>query len=157
VSLRAMATAPLNLLPAGAEVIAAPLDHLCTSCHVNPRHAHGRLSRCLGCIRADAQRFRNVRAEAEAALTARAKAEQPTKICRTCKRARPLGDFARHARGKDGRRAHCRATARTAGAATAADGLDQVVSGVRPTGSARTFALLRGRSLTRRSRCWSPS
>jgi hypothetical protein len=79
---------------------------LCAACHVNPRHAHGRLSRCLPCIRADAQRFRDTRAAAEAALAART--EQPTKVCRTCSKPKSLGEFARHARGKDGRRTHCR-------------------------------------------------
>jgi hypothetical protein len=93
-------------LPDG-EIVAPPTDpNLCISCNLRPRHAHGKLSRCLPCIKADAQRFRDVRAKAEATLAA--KTEQPTKVCRTCRKPKAVGEFARHARGKDGRRAHCR-------------------------------------------------
>ena len=105
-SLRAADAFPLVNGGSTAPALISGQD-LCVACHVNPRHAHGRLSRCLPCIRVEAQRFRDVRAEAEAALAA--KAERPTKVCRTCQRAKTHGDFARHARGKDGRRAHCRA------------------------------------------------
>jgi hypothetical protein len=105
-----VATAPLDVLPAGAEVIAslpaATDPAFCSSCGINPPHAGGRLSRCLDCIRAAAQKVRDTRAEIEAALAS--KAEQPTKVCRTCSKGKALGDFARHARGKDGRRAHCK-------------------------------------------------
>jgi hypothetical protein len=105
---------PDGILATGGASTVSPVISgydLCAACHVSPRHAHGRLSRCLACIRADAQRDRDTRAAAEAALAART--EQPTKVCRTCGRAKPLGDFARHARGKDGRRTHCRSCVST--------------------------------------------
>jgi hypothetical protein len=106
-----MATAPLDVLPAGVEVLTPPPTvanpDLCVTCRERPRHAGGRLQRCLVCIKSAAQQVRDTRAQIEAALAA--KAEQPTKVCRTCAKAKPLGDFARHASGKDGRRAHCRA------------------------------------------------
>jgi hypothetical protein len=31
-----------------------------------------------------------------------------SKVCRTCRATKPLGEFARHLNGRDGRRAHCR-------------------------------------------------
>jgi hypothetical protein len=91
----------------GTARLLIPDQSLCVTCNVNPRHAGGRLSRCLPCIRSRAEEDRRDRIAAEAALAAR-RAEL-TKACRSCGKTKALGDFARHARGKDGRRAHCRA------------------------------------------------
>lgn len=43
-----------------------PADLLCIECGVNPRAAEGRLSRCLSCIKAEAQRGREARAKLRA-------------------------------------------------------------------------------------------
>ena len=87
-------------------VITTGPPDLCTTCHVNPRHAHGRLSRCLDCVRAEAERARNARAEAERIVVAR-RAEL-TKPCRCCQKVKALADFAPHPIAKDGRRRDCR-------------------------------------------------
>ena len=106
---------PDALAPAGGETSIAPaiLIDLCVVCHENPRAGSGRLSRCLGCIRAAAERDRQDRIAAEAALAARAKSEQPTKKCQTCRVEKALSEYFRHRLGKDGRRRSCIACVRS--------------------------------------------
>ena len=100
---------PENRLPDG-EVIAPPPittdPSLCVVCRVGKRAGSGILTRCLSCIRVDAQRARDARVAAEATLAARLGG--PVKECRTCKRSRCLDEFARHARSRDGRRRDCK-------------------------------------------------
>ena len=104
-----VASQPDLRLPDG-EVIAPPSPTtdptLCLVCGVGKRAGSGILTRCLGCIKIDAQKARDARAAAEITFAARIAAN--TKACRTCEKQKPLTDFARHARAKDGRRRDCR-------------------------------------------------
>jgi hypothetical protein len=104
-----MATAPLNLLPAGVEIVTPPPivadPSLCAVCGVGKRAGSGLLTRCMGCIKADAQRARDAGAAARARVAATVGA---SKTCRTCQRSKPLVEFGTHARSKDGHRRDCR-------------------------------------------------
>jgi hypothetical protein len=94
-------------------------SNLCTECHARPRAAGGRLLRCLPCLQAEAERGRQERA-ARAKKSAEAKplqvATDPViraeieklKACRACKEAKPLKEFGKHGRSKDGYRYDCR-------------------------------------------------
>jgi hypothetical protein len=99
---------PLALDGGGASAppFLATDPNLCASCHTNPRHAGGRLSRCLACIKREADRDRADRIAAEALVEAR-RAEL-TAECRTCKKVRALADFPPHRTAKNGRRKDCR-------------------------------------------------
>jgi hypothetical protein len=115
-----MATAlpPELALTVGGDTIAPPPPvvleiPLCVLCNENPRAGSGRLTRCLPCIRAEAERDRQNRIAAEAALAARAKSEQPTKKCQTCRVEKALTEYFRHRLGKDGRRRSCIACVRS--------------------------------------------
>jgi hypothetical protein len=80
---------------------------LCTVCHVKPRAAGGKLSRCLDCLRADVDKERQQREVRKA--KARQKTPAPTKACRTCKVTKPLAGFGAHRRARDGHRKDCKA------------------------------------------------
>ena len=96
-------------LPDG-EVLAPPPTNTdpnpCIVCGVGKRAGSGILTRCLNCIRLDAQRARDSRAAAEARVAARVGG--PLKACRTCRRSKSHGDFGKNARSKDGLRRDCR-------------------------------------------------
>ena len=79
---------------------------LCVQCGENPRAGRGALSRCIPCIRQAAEQDRITRAAAEATLAALR--EVPTKACRSCKRTKPVTEFAKHRLAKDGLRHDCR-------------------------------------------------
>lgn len=96
-----------DLAPVGGETIAPTIIlDLCVACGVNPRHAAGRLSRCIPCIKLSAEQDRQARVAAEAALAA--KRAENTKACRTCKKTKPLADYSPHCLARDGRRHDCR-------------------------------------------------
>jgi hypothetical protein len=95
--------------PAGA-IGPAPTRHdptLCAICHARPRAGRGALTRCVPCIKAQAERDRQDRAAAEALVAARLAAT--TKVCRSCKRSKSFDAFAPNKTAKDGRRCDCRA------------------------------------------------
>lgn len=75
--------------------------NLCTTCGECPRL--GSLSRCIVCLRADAERDRRDREAAQARSRPDA-----VKRCRTCRRDKPASSFAVHRRAHDGRRRDCR-------------------------------------------------
>ena len=93
---------------AGVEPSAPPIITiaLCAQCGERPRAGRGALSRCIPCIRQAAEQDRITRAAAEATLAARR--EVPTKACRSCKRTKPVTEFAKHWLAKDGLRHDCR-------------------------------------------------
>lgn len=83
---------------------------LCASCGRHPRGAGGKLSRCLNCVRIDAQRDREAR-EAVQARAAKAAAEKlaiGTKSCRTCHHTKPIEAFSKHHLSKDFHRYDCK-------------------------------------------------
>lgn len=101
-------TAALQLdLLASGEVIAPALasDLLCATCHRRPRHAGGKLSRCLVCIRSRAEEDRRDRIAAESRVAERAKAQ---KQCRTCREILPLDAFKPAPLARDCRRRDCK-------------------------------------------------
>jgi hypothetical protein len=87
--------------------VAPDKAQLCTVCHVKPRAAGGKLSRCLDCLRADVEKERQQREVRKA--RAREKALAPTKPCSTCKVIKPLAGFGAHRRARDGYRNDCKA------------------------------------------------
>jgi hypothetical protein len=95
--------------PAGCAIAPAPIPgpNLCVVCNARPRAGRGALSRCVACIKAEAERDRQDRAAAEAQLAARLAAT--TKVCRTCKRTKALDAFTANKNAKDARRRDCKA------------------------------------------------
>ena len=71
----------------------------------------GKLTRCLLCLRADVEIERQQREAiaARAQIQAEAKTVAPpaTKVCRSCRIAKPLEQFSRHRLAKDGHRHDC--------------------------------------------------
>ena len=51
---------------------------LCVKCEIRPRGAGGRLTRCMPCIKVDAQRDREARELVRARFEARRKGQKPT-------------------------------------------------------------------------------
>ena len=104
-----IASQPDLRLPDG-EVIAPPSPTtdptLCLVCGVGKRAGSGILTRCVGCIKIDAQRARDARAAAEAIVVAR-RAEL-TKACRSCGQTKALADYTPHHSARDKRRKDCK-------------------------------------------------
>ena len=89
----------------------APSPKLCEVCNSKPRLAS--LSRCRDCIRAEADRHRKSRAEAEVRVKARKEtkleAAAQMKRCSTCRTTKPISKFQVWRAAKDGRRRDCKA------------------------------------------------
>ena len=89
----------------------APSPKLCEVCKSKPRL--GQLSRCRDCIRAEADRHRKSRAEAEVRVKARKEtkleAAAQMKCCSTCRTTKPISKFQVWRAAKDGRRRDCKA------------------------------------------------
>ena len=89
----------------------APSPKLCEVCKSKPRL--GQLSRCRDCIRAEADRHRKSRAEAEVRVEAREEtkleAAAQMKRCSTCRTTKSISKFQVWRAAKDGRRQDCKA------------------------------------------------
>lgn len=79
-----------------------------------PPRPGGILFRCTECIKVAAQRDREERDARKAAYVERMAASPATsKVCKTCKKSKPLAEFSKHRLARDGLRKSCKACVRT--------------------------------------------
>lgn len=90
-----------------------PPPDLCQKCGTRPRAAAGKLTRCLPCVKRDAEAARLEREAFQAAYLAKAEADCAAKKCRTCRSEKPITQFDRWRSATDGLRRDCRACVRT--------------------------------------------